>query len=92
MESAGVNTPISLMWEAQPQEGGLKVSLSKRNRWEMKNLPAPFASLEEISGESGVLVMGLIGYIVKRSCQFCLWVGLTEDFCFQVRESKAWST
>ena len=64
MEKAGVTTPISLMWEAQPQEAGLKASLSKRNRRERKNLPAPFASLEEISGESGVLVKGLIGYLV----------------------------
>ena len=59
-ERAGVNIPVSLVvGSTDTHEGGPELCLSKRNWWEVKNRPCiPFASLEEISGESGVLVMG----------------------------------
>ena len=60
MERAGVNIPVSLVvGSTDTRKGGLELCLSKRNWWEVKNQPCiPFASLEEISGESGVLAMG----------------------------------
>lgn len=65
MDRAGVDAPISMMWEAQPKREDWGCVC---NQGDTRNMSAHFESPKEIPGETDVLRP--TGYRVKGSCRF----------------------